>query len=211
MGESDDNEARKVLETANKELQNTISGLNYYYVAHDLWGDISGRVQNSQANQLQYVPEGTDVYSTAGKAGSWLGKNDRRISRLLIFAHGSPGSFLLGKEITSENIAPLGGWLSSFFEKDSVIQILSCNAAADSTQRVGKYNFGQANDPNARGISHRGYELLLKLARASGQRVEGALHGQEKVKLSLTMTCRRVYPNGKNELFVGGGIKDPQP
>ena len=83
-----------------------------------------------------------------------------------------------------ENIAPLNGWLSSFFEKDSVIQILSCNAAADSTQRVGKYNFGQANDPNARGISHRGYELLLKLARASGQRVEGALHGQEKVKLS---------------------------
>jgi hypothetical protein len=27
MGDSDDNEARKVLEAANKELQNTISGL----------------------------------------------------------------------------------------------------------------------------------------------------------------------------------------
>jgi hypothetical protein len=212
MGEPDYDEAQKVLEQANKELQIAFSAFNYYYVSHELWGKISGLIKNDKANQLQFVAQGTSVWSTAARAGKWLGDHGRRITRLVIYAHGAPGQFLLGQQITSENVAALGGWLSSFFEKDSVIQILSCNAAADSTQTIGKYKFGQANDPKWGGsISHRGYELLLELARASGQRVEGPLHGQAIDFLSLAMTCRRVFPDGRYELFVAGGIPDPKP
>lgn len=144
----------------------------------------------------------------AGKAGTWLGKAGKMLTRLIIIGHGGPGRFFLGEEITSDNIAPLGGWLSSFFESDSLgIQILGCNVAADSVQIVGQYERGQAHplndDPS---LSHRGYELLRKLAKASSQTVEGALDGQTVVGLRLRGMCRRVYPNGVSKIFDAGGV-----
>ena len=183
---------------------------NYYYVAHNVWGDVISQVKEDENHHLQYVAAGTSVYSTAGKAGSWLGNAKKKITRLMIVAHGSPGTFFLGQDITSENIAPLGGWLYSFFEQNAAgIQILGCNSAADSTQVIGQYEYGQAHPLNEVSLSHRGYELLRALAGAARQKVEGALHGQSKVGLTLRMTCRRVYPNGAQQLFVAGGVKEP--
>lgn len=181
---------------------------NYYYVAHDVWGRVSGQIKNDSTRQLQYVPNGSSVCSSAGKAGTWLGKAGKMLTRLIIIGHGGPGRFFLGEEITSDNIAPLGGWLSSFFESDSLgIQILGCNVAADSVQIVGQYEHGQAHplndDPS---LSHRGYELLRELAKASSQTVEGALDGQTVVGLRLRGMCRRVYPNGVSKIFDAGGV-----
>jgi hypothetical protein len=53
---------------------------------------------------------------------------------------------------------------------------MGCESAADSVQIIGKYQ--QANPLNDPSLSHRGYELLLALAQASTQIVEGALYGQ---------------------------------
>jgi hypothetical protein len=178
----------------------------YYYVAHDFWGQVSGQIKNDSTHQLQYVPKGSSPCSTAGKAGTWLGNAGKTLTRLVIIGHGGPGQFFLGEEITSENIAPLGGWLYSFFESDSSgIQILGCNSAADSTQVIGKYEYGQAHPLNDPSISHRGYALLRELAKASSQSVEGALHGQAIAGLRLRSMCRRVYPDGKSQLFDAGG------
>ena len=78
MGEPDYDEAQKVLEQANKELQIAFSAFNYYYVSHELWGKISGLIKNDKANQLQFVAQGTSVWSTAARAGKWLGDHGRR-------------------------------------------------------------------------------------------------------------------------------------
>ncbi|NJD08381.1 MAG: hypothetical protein FIA97_18075 [Methylococcaceae bacterium] len=178
----------------------------YYYVAHDVWGQVSGQIQSNATRQLQYVPAGSSVYSTAGIAGTWLGKNGKTLTRLVIVGHGSPGRFFLGEEITSDNIAALGGWLYSFFESDSAgIQILGCNSAADSTTVIGKYEYGQANPLSDTSLSHKGHELLQALAKASEQKVEGALHGQAVAGLRLRGMCRRVYPDGRFKIFDAGG------
>lgn len=180
-------------------------GFNYYYVSHQLWGKVSGQIKNNDTNHLQYVPEGSSVYSTAAKAGAWLGEAGQTLTRLVIVGHGSPGEFFLGEGITSENIAPLGGWLSSFFESDSVgIQILGCQAAADSSEVIGGLEYGHANPLDDTSISHRGYELLRVLAKASNQTVEGALYGQSVIGVRLRNMCRRVYPDGTNVVFNAG-------
>lgn len=180
-------------------------GFNYYFVAHNVWGQVSGQIKNDSTHQLQYVPEGSSPYSTAGKAGAWLGKAGKTLTSLIIVGHGGPGQFFLGEKITSENIAPLGGWLYSFFEPDSSgIKILGCSSAADSSEVIGDYEYGQANPLNDSSLSHRGYELLRELAKASNQTVEGALYGQAIAGLRLRNMCRRVYPNGQSKIFDAG-------
>ncbi len=179
----------------------------YYYVADEVWSQVSGQIKNDDTHQLQFVPKGSSVYSTAGKAGSWLGKAGKTLTRLIMIGHGAPGQFFLGEQITSENIAPLGGWLYSFFEDNAAgIQILGCSAAANSMQTIGAYEYGQANPLNDVSLSHRGYLLLRRLARASRQTVEGALYGQAIAGLRLRGMCRRVDPNGKNQIFDAGGM-----
>ena len=180
-------------------------GFSYYYVSHELWGKVSGQIKNDDTRHLQYVPSGSSVYSTAAKGGAWLSQARQTLTRLVIVGHGSPGQFFLGENITSGNIAPLGGWLSSFFESDSTgIQILGCQAAADSSQRIGGYEYGQAHPLSEQSLSHQGYELLRELARASNQTVEGALYGQSIVGVRLKNMCRRVYPDGTDEIFDAG-------
>jgi hypothetical protein len=208
----------ETLAEANRETAHSLGGgppLHYFFVAHNLWGSVTQKIKDSQTVHLQFVPEGSNVYDTAGKAGAWLGKNWRKLNYLTIIAHGSPGQFTLGENVTSANIAPLGGWLYSFFEphagNDPCIQIIGCNAAADSTAKIGRYTFGQANDLKYQGVSHVGYNLLLELAKASSQKVEGPLHALSQETFRLLMTCRRVFPNGSTELFVAGGVKEPNP
>ncbi len=46
---------------------------NYYYVAHDVWGRVSGQIKNDSTRQLQYVPNGSSVYSSCGKSGNLVG------------------------------------------------------------------------------------------------------------------------------------------
>jgi hypothetical protein len=174
----------------------------YYYVAQAVWPQVSNLLQNDSSRQLQFVPQGSSVLTTAGKAGTWLGKAGKKLTQLIIIGHGGPGEFFLGERITSGNVAALGGWLESFFESDATgVQILGCSSAADSMYQIGAYEYGQdlpLNDPSA---SHRGYDLLRKLAWAAGQRVEGAMNGQLIAPMRLQGRCRRVYPSGFQEFF----------
>jgi hypothetical protein len=126
---------------------------------------------------------------------------------LTIIAHGVPGGFALGESVTSRNVAPLGGWISDHFEQSAWgSRILGCNAAADSTQRIGRCSIGQASPLTDYALSHQGYDLLRTLACAARQKVEAPLQALpvKYIKLGLAMTCRRVYPNGSQELFQAG-------
>jgi|SRR5712671_913449 len=176
----------------------------YFYIAHDAWGEATRFVKEDAQHHLHYVPEGASVYDIAGKAGSWLGRTGNTLTGLVIVAHGSPGRFVLGKEVTADNAGALGGWLQSFFEDPSNgIKVFGCNSAADSTTKINGSTYGQANRLEWKGVSHQGYELLLSLAKASGQVVEGALHAQAIADMKLINTCRRVFPDGRLQTFVG--------
>ena len=132
---------------------------NYYLVRTNFGGTATGQISDSATHKLHYVPDGQSVYSTAGKAGDWLGKHQKSLTRLIIVAHGKPGEFFLGERVTSDNVAPLGGWSVPFFESDAAgvgITILGCNAAADDVQKVGKYERGQVNKGDPYGL-YRGY------------------------------------------------------
>ena len=56
---------------------------NYYLVSHTLWGTATGQISDSATRKLHYVPDGQSVYSTAGKAGDWLGKHQKSLTRRL--------------------------------------------------------------------------------------------------------------------------------
>ncbi|ACK51705.1 hypothetical protein Msil_2786 [Methylocella silvestris BL2] len=178
----------------------------YYYVSHEVWSEVSSQIANDDRHQLQFVAQGSSVYDTAGKAGTWLGRAGKRLTRLVIAAHGGPGSFVLGENVTSKNVAPLGGWLYSFFESDAAgIDILGCTSASDEKpQRIGQYEYGQANPLGDVSLSHQGYNLLRSLAVASRQTVRGALNGQLMAGLRLRSTCRKVDPNGANTIYEAG-------
>lgn len=179
-------------------------GFTYYFVAHDVWGQVSAEVSNDATHQLQYVPQGTRAMAAAGRAGSWLGQSRKRLTKLCIVGHGGPGRVFVGQWLTSADVAPLGGWLSSFFDADSEgIKILGCTSAADAVQYIGGYEVGQDQTPFP-GLARPGYELLLALAAASGQIVEGALNGQLIKGLRLRSRCRRVWPNGATTTFDAG-------
>lgn len=187
-------------------------GLTHYLVAHDLWGAVNNKLHDGVGVHLQFVPKGASPYDTAGKAATWLHKNNLPIMKLVIIAHGKPGQFFLGREITSENVGQLVGWLKDFFKVPrgyAGIQIVGCNAAADSIQKVGRYNFGQIHPVEDTSMSHRGFDLLRNMARAANVMVEGPLHALSQESFELKMTCRRVAPAGWQETFVAGGVKEP--
>ena len=136
------------------------------------------------------------------KAGAWLHNAGVQLGILLIVAHGSPGQIELGQTLTSNNVAPLGGWLQSFFESDATgIRVLGCECAADSSQIISGLWRGQDHPRGDASMSHRGYELLLSLAQASRQKVEGALNRQEIEPMRLQGPCRRVLPTGQSVIF----------
>lgn len=177
-------------------------GFTYYYVDAAAWGATRAQMaEQGDRHRLQYVPRGQGVMSTAGKAGAWLGKRGQRITRLAVVAHGKPGEFTLGIKINAGNAAPLGGWLSSFFDPEAIgIELVSCEAAADSSERIGDKWFGQMNDPRGYGVSHAGYQLCATMAAAAGQMVTGALYRLPVLTLSLQGPCRFVRPNGESGL-----------
>ena len=183
---------------------------NYYYVSHQVWGKVNGQIKNDSRNQLQLVTNGTRPMDAAGRAATWLHEHDKRLTQLNIVAHGGPGSFTLGVDITKDNVAPLGGWLASFFDGGigTGIQILGCQCAADSVQTINGANIGQVH-PADRGLSRRGYLLLLELANASRQKVEAGLNEQSIDPLGLKSMCRRVFPGGNQSFFNGKGISNP--
>jgi hypothetical protein len=180
-------------------------GFAYYFVAHDVWGQVSSEIGNDATHQLQYVPEGTSAVAAAGRAGSWLGEHRKRLTKLCIVGHGGPGKVHVGRWLTSDDIAPLGGWLYSFFDEDSEgIKILGCTSAADDVQYIAGYEVGQ-DHTKFTGLSRPGYDLLAALSKASEQIVEGALNGQLIKGLRLRSRCRRVWPNGATATFDAGG------
>lgn len=184
-------------------------GFHYYYVAADVWDIVRQQRRDGPNCHLQKVPERQDASTTAGAAGTWLAKNDiERIYGIFIVGHGGPGVVHVGKDLRADSIAPLGGWLRSFMMPTARVRILGCTSAADGTQDIGRFTYGQMNDdPNNR----PGYDLLYSLARAADRIAEGALNSQSNNPLGLKAGCRRVYPNGKDERFLGMGIKDPDP
>jgi len=188
-------------------------GFSFYYVSFDVADSVVAQRPESDRCHVQIVPSGQDPYTAAGHAGSWLGNAGKQnITGLYLVGHGGPGSLSLGQNLTSANIAPLAGWLSSFLDPAAVIQILGCACAADSVQNISGYAMGQQNPPNNGSNDdgqHNGYNLLFQLAKASQRKVEAPLNGQSMVPLGLKMGCRRVYPNGVDEHFQGGGIPDP--
>lgn len=174
---------------------------NFYYVSDQVWSAVSSQVQENDRNHLQLVNAGANPMHAAGNAGTWLARADKKITNLYIVAHGAPGEFTLGVNVTADNVAPLGGWLRSFFEPDGRIRILGCECGADDRTTIGGYVYGQRNPINAKGISHRGYLLMKELAVASQQTVEAPLNGQLIVPLGLKMTSRRVLRNGAESIF----------
>jgi hypothetical protein len=182
-------------------------GFSYYYVSHEVAADVANQRLESRICHVQVVPKGQKPMDAAGKAGAWLGKNRiESVTQLFLVGHGGPGSVTIGQDLTARNIAPLGGWLASFLDPTCRVRILGCASAADSMLPFGKFSAGQMHD-NAN--DRPGYDLLYALARATRRITEGALNGQSIVPLGLKMGCRRVFPDGKQEHFYGGGIKDP--
>lgn len=206
-------DSEELLRQTDDVLANSITpGLTYYLVAHDLWGAVNKKFHDGVDVHLQFVPKGASPHDTAGKAASWLYKNNRTITRLVVIAHGKPGQFFLGREIKGENVGQLVGWLADFFKVPmgfAGIQIVGCNAAADSIEKVGQYYFGQIHPADDPSMSHRGFELLKTMARAANVMVEGPLHALSQETFELKMTCRRVAPAGWQTTFVAGGVKEP--
>jgi hypothetical protein len=189
------------------------AGFSFYYVSDEVAVSVISQRPESDTCHVQVVSQGQDPYAAAGQAGAWLGSAGKQnITGLYLVGHGGPGSVTLGQNLTSANIAPLGGWLYSFLDPSAVVQILGCECAADSTQNISGFTMGQQNPPNAGSNDdglHNGYNLLFALAKASQRKVEGALNGQSITPLGLKMGCRRVYPTGADEHFLGGGMPDP--
>lgn len=182
-------------------------GFHYWYIAADLWRIAQAQKKESKNCHLQMVPEGQDAYKTAGAAGTWLSKSGiQRVYGIYIVGHGGPGLVHVGKDLKANSIAPLGGWLSSFLMPEARIRVLGCNSAADSTQDIGPYEYGQMHTTPG---NRPGYDLLFELAYHSNRIAEGALNGQSNNPLGLKAGCRRVFPNGKDEHFRGMGMKDP--
>lgn len=185
--------------------------LHYYLVAHDLWKDAFQKFNGFRYIQLQFVPDGALPYSVASKACRWLHDNRLKMRKLKIIAHGKPGEFYLGQQISKDNAADLVGWLKDFFDvphNETGIELVSCNSAADEVLPYGKYSMGQYNNPSDIGIPHVGYHFLLALARAANTIVAGPLHALSKELMELQMTCRRVSPAGYQEKVVIGA-KEP--
>jgi hypothetical protein len=181
-------------------------GFSYFYVHETVAPIVRGQRKESSICHVQVVKERQRPLDTAGAAGSWLGRNGiENITQLFIVGHGGPGRVIVGQELTSKTIVPLGGWLGSFLDPTCKIRILGCSSAADSELRHGRFLVGQMSQSNDR----PGYDLLYGLARATNRIVEGALNGQSNTPLGLKGGCRRVYPDGRQERFLGGGIKDP--
>jgi hypothetical protein len=184
------------------------NSLSFYYVSDEVWGDVTAQIAENAGAHLQMVPSGQDPYTAAGIAGTWLGSANAQITFLYIVGHGSPGSVTLGQNITSANAAPLAGWLSSFMSSFAVVRILGCGSAADATQTIGTdasgraLERGQVNPVDQVGIPHVGHELLFALANSCQRKVEGAIDGQAKSPLGLQGNCRRVFPNGSEEVFT---------
>ena len=120
-----------------------MAAFTYWMVSHDVQHMVAPEIEKLSKTyvkfrdyHMQVVPNGMDTYSSAGVACSWLGERTQNIFKLKIVAHGGPGSFMLGVNVTSDNAAPLGGWFRSFFEgsADNGIEILGCACAADSIQ-----------------------------------------------------------------------------
>jgi hypothetical protein len=193
------------------------SGIDYYMVADDCWAEVTAQISERAGRHIQRVPPGQGPMVTAGQAGTWLGKNKVKLRRLFIVGHGGPGSIRLGVSVTSENVAPLGGWLSSFFtsSRDTQVILLGCNCAADSIQKISGLYRGQHHDIGDTSLSHRGYNLLQRLSNASVCTVEGPLEAQTFIGLSLKMSCLRVFPNtggmkaAKPIVFEANGIRGP--
>lgn len=182
-------------------------GFNFYYVSDQVKGDVLPQVKDSRTQHAMVVKTGTRPYDMAGAAGSWLARNKvSNITGLYLVGHGGPGSVRIGEQLTARNITPVAGWLQSFLDPSCVVRILGCQAAADRADKVGIYWMGQMLPETQ---YRPGYDLLLTLARASKRPVEGALNGQSMWPLGLKTGCRRVFPNGKQEHFYGGGIRDP--
>jgi hypothetical protein len=147
----------------------------YYIVSHALWDDVSSQIKSDDNHHLQRVPLGTHVPNIATAAATWLSRVGKKMTLLTIIAHGVPGGSTLGEFVTSQNVAPLGGWISDHFANNAKgIRILGCNAAADSTQSIGSCAIGQAS-PLSSSPSHQGYDLLRVLAGAARQKVEAPL------------------------------------
>jgi len=181
-------------------------GFAYYYVSQAAAPHVSSQRREGDRCHIHIVPNGQKPMDAAGNAGTWLGRNGiESVTELFFVGHGKPGSVDIGQKLTAGNIAPMGGWLSSFLDPTCRIRILGCAAAADSLQRIGKYEVGQMNSDGDR----PGYDLLFELARVTRRIAEGALNGQAFVPLGLKMGCRRVFPDGRQEHFYGGGMRDP--
>jgi hypothetical protein len=173
-------------------------GFSLYVVAAELWGQVYQKLLSDDRKGIVYIWEGLDPYTVAGRACKYLYEHDKRMTRLVLVAHGSPGTFKLGEHITAGNADKLVAWLSDLFDEDAIgIEVVSCEALADDVQIIGGRRYGQANKPGARGIRHAGYELGAALAAASGQTVTGALYRlSSEVRIALAGPCRRVRPDG---------------
>ena len=181
-------------------------GFSYFYVDQNLAAIVTAQRRESSICHVQTVPTGQGPYDTAGAAGTWLGrKGSENITQLFIVGHGGPGCVIVGQKLTSKTVIPLGGWLGSFLDPTCKVRILGCSSAADSELPYGRFLAGQMSQSEDR----PGYDLLYGLARATNRIVEGALNGQSNTPLGLKGGCRRVYPDGRQERFLGGGIKDP--
>lgn len=181
-------------------------GFAYYYVSQEAAPYVSSQRREGDRCHIHVVPKGQKPMDAAGKAGTWLGRNGiESVTELFFVGHGRAGYVEIGQNLNAKNIAPLGGWLSSFLDPTCKVRILGCASAADSLLPYGKFDVGQMNDSGDR----PGYDLLFALARATRRITEGALNGQSFVPLGLKMGCRRVYPDGRQEHFYGGGMKDP--
>lgn len=181
-------------------------GFAYYYVSDVVARDVLNQRREGDRCHIHVVPMGQKPMDAAGKAGAWLDKNGiESVTEVFFVGHGSPGMVKIGQELSATNIAPMAGWLASFLDPTCKIRILGCASAADSLLPYGKFEAGQMHE----GKYRPGYDLLYALARAARRTTEGALNGQSIVPLGLKAGCRRVFPNGKQEHFYGGGIKDP--
>jgi len=173
-------------------------GFTLYLVAAELWGQVNQKLRSDDRKGIVYIWEGLDPYTVAGRACKYLYEHDQRMTRLVLVAHGSPGTFKLGEDIDAGNADRLVSWLSDLFDEGSLgVEVVSCEALADDVQIIGGRRYGQANKPGASGIRHGGYLLGAALAKASGQTVTGALYRlSSEVSIALAGPCRRVKPDG---------------
>lgn len=174
-------------------------GFALYIVAAELWGQVYQKLRSSDRAGIVYIWDGLDPYTVAGRACKYLYEHDKRMTRLVLVAHGVPGSFKLGQDIDAGNADKLVSWLADLFDDDATgVEVVSCEALSDGVSIIGGRRYGYANDPRYSTAPLSGYNLGVALAKASNQVVTGALYRlSTEVKVALQGPCRRVKPSGE--------------